>query len=56
MINDSIYVQFITRTIKKQSAGRVSENIEVPIVHGAKNALGLSAFPKPKRECTEQTV
>ena len=46
MISDSIHVQFVTRTLEKQSAGRVSENVEIPIIHGAKNALRLFLLSK----------
>jgi len=41
MLNDSIDVQFVAGTREKQSTGRVAEDVEIAIVHGAKDAISL---------------
>src|SRR6202012_6175648 len=48
MINDSTHIQFVTGTLQKQSAGRMSENVEVAIIHRSENALRMFLLPKTK--------
>ncbi len=41
LLDDPIGVDFVTGTLKEQASRRMSEDIEVPVIHGAQQALGL---------------
>ena len=44
VIDDAFYLDLVAGTLEQQSARRVPENIEIPVVHGAQQTLRLRYF------------
>ena len=44
--DDPLDVDFIAGTFQQQASRRVSQDIEIPVIHGAHDALGLLGLPE----------
>ena len=41
LLDDPLDVDFVAGTLEQQASRRMSQDIEVPVIHGAQDALGL---------------
>ena len=46
MRDDALDVDFVAGTLEQQPPGGVAQYVEIPVVHGAQNALGLLLLSK----------